>query len=240
MIAVAVLLLAHPVAHAETLTVAVAANVKFAFDDLAAVFKQETGIDIQPVYGSSGKITAQVKEGAPYDVFLSADMEFPTRLYQAGQAVTAPKVYAYGKLVLWTLNDTLDLQYTGFVASHIVIFLVAYVGMEDVNTGWLAINVWHNFQYVLVVWMSNAERYANGIDPAARFLSRLSQPGRVMKYFACCLAITTLLYAAIDRLTVLALGGGMAATLGVYMGLNFHHHIVNALIWKRRKAVPQG
>ena len=138
------------------------------------------------------------------------------------------------------LNDTLDLQYTGFVASHIVIFLVAYVGMEDVNTGWLAINVWHNFQYVLIVWMSNAKQYANGIDPAARFLSRLSQPGRVMKYFACCLAITTLLYAAIDRLTVLALGGGMAATLGVYMGLNFHHHIVNALIWKRRKAVPQG
>ncbi len=138
------------------------------------------------------------------------------------------------------LNDTLDLQYTGFVASHIVIFLVAYVGMEDVNTGWLAINVWHNIQYVLIVWMSNAKQYANGIDPAARFLSRLSQPGRVMKYFACCLAITTLLYAAIDRLTVLALGGGMAATLGVYMGLNFHHHIVNALIWKRRKAVPQG
>jgi hypothetical protein len=138
------------------------------------------------------------------------------------------------------LNDTLDLQYTGFVASHIGIFLVAYVGMEDVNTGWLAINVWHNFQYVLVVWMSNAKRYAGGIDPAARFLSRLSQPGRVMKYFACCVAITTLLYAAIDRLTVLALGGGMAATLGVYMGLNFHHHIVNALIWKRRKAVPQG
>ncbi|HEY9464477.1 MAG TPA: hypothetical protein VIR54_15395 [Vicinamibacterales bacterium] len=137
-------------------------------------------------------------------------------------------------------NDTLDLQYTGFVASHIVIFLVAYVGMEDVNTGWLAINVWHNFQYVLIVWMSNAKQYANGIDPAARFLSRLSQPGRVMKYFACCVAITTLLYAAIDRLTVLALGGGMAATLGVYMGLNFHHHIVNALIWKRRKAVPQG
>ena len=137
-------------------------------------------------------------------------------------------------------HDTLDLQYTGFVASHIVIFLVAYVGMEDVNTGWLAINVWHNFQYVLVVWMSNAKRYAGGIDPAARFLSRLSQPGRVMKYFACCVAITTLLYAAIDRLTVLALGGGMAATLGVYMGLNFHHHIVNALIWKRRKAVPQG
>jgi len=138
------------------------------------------------------------------------------------------------------LADTLDLQYTGFVASHIVIFLVAYVAMEDVNTGWLAINIWHNFQYVLVVWMSNAKRYAGGIDPTARFISRLSQPGRVMKYFACCLAITTLIYAAIDRFTVVTLGGGLAATIGIYMGINFHHYIVDALIWKRRKAAPQA
>jgi molybdate transport system substrate-binding protein len=103
------LLSIQSLACAETLTVAVAANVKFAFDDLAARFKQETGIAIQPIYSSSGKITAQVKEGAPYDVFLSADMEFPAKLYQSGQAVTAPKVYAYGKVVLWTLNDKLDL-----------------------------------------------------------------------------------------------------------------------------------
>jgi molybdate transport system substrate-binding protein len=109
-ITLAALLLAQPLAHAETLTVAVAANVKFAFDDLAAAFKQETNIDIQPVYGSSGKITAQVREGAPYDVFLSADMEFPAKLYQSGQAVTAPKVYAHGKIVLWTRNDKLDLS----------------------------------------------------------------------------------------------------------------------------------
>jgi hypothetical protein len=59
-------------------------------------------------------------------------------------------------------------------------------------------------------------------------------------YFACCLAITTLIYAAIDRVTVLALGGGMAVTIGVYMGINFHHYIVDALIWKRRKTVPQA
>lgn len=109
-ITLAALLLANTLAHAETLTVAVAANVKFAFDDLAAAFKKESHIDIQPVYGSSGKITAQVREGAPYDVFLSADMEFPTKLYQSGQAVTAPKVYAYGKIVLWTLNTKLDLS----------------------------------------------------------------------------------------------------------------------------------
>lgn len=109
-IALVAVLFVHGMAHAETLTVAVAANVKFAFDDLAAAFKKETDIDIQPVYGSSGKITAQVKEGAPYDVLLSADMEFPAKLYQTGQAVTVPKVYAYGKIVLWTLNEKLDLS----------------------------------------------------------------------------------------------------------------------------------
>ena len=109
-ITLAVLLLMQSLAHAETLTVAVAANVKFAFDDLAAAFTQDTGIKVEPVFGSSGKITAQVKEGAPYDVFLSADMDYPTKLYQTGQAVTTPKVYAYGKVVLWTLNDKLDLS----------------------------------------------------------------------------------------------------------------------------------
>jgi hypothetical protein len=146
------------------------------------------------------------------------------------------------------MAETLDLEYAGFVASHIGIFLVAYIFVDDVNTGWLAINVWHNLQYVLVVWMSNAKRYAGGVDPSARFLSRLSQPGRVVTYFACCLAITTIVYAAVDRFTALVLGGGMAITLGVYMGINFHHYIVDALIWKRRKAprpdsgqpVPQG
>jgi hypothetical protein len=157
-----------------------------------------------------------------------------------GVAAAAAVIGWLAKVMRSALAETLDLRYTGFIASHIGIFLVAYVVMTDVNAGWLAINVWHNFQYVLVVWMSNAKRYAGGIDPAARFLSRLSQPGRVTMYFGCCLAITTLIYAAIDRFTVLVLGGGLAVTIGIYMGINFHHYIVDALIWKRRKTVPQA
>jgi hypothetical protein len=156
-------------------------------------------------------------------------------------------VAAAASFVMWAIKtaraalaDTLDLEYTGFVASHIAIFLVAYVLVDDVNTGWLAINVWHNFQYVLVVWMSNAKRYAGGVEPAARFISRISQPGRVALYFACCLSITTFVYLILGRFTLLVLGGGMAVTLGIYMGINFHHYIVDALIWKRRKAAPQS
>ncbi|CAG0951095.1 Molybdate-binding protein ModA [Methylophilaceae bacterium] len=104
------LLAQQTVSAAESLTVAVAANVKFAFDDLAAAFTADTGIEVKPVYSSSGKIVSQVREGAPYDVFLSADMEYPQKLYKDGQAVTVPRVYAYGKLVLWTLKDGLDLS----------------------------------------------------------------------------------------------------------------------------------
>lgn len=96
-------------ASAGSLTVAVAANVQYAFDDIAAAFKAETGHDIKPVFNSSGKFTAQIMNGAPFDVFLSADMEYPENLYKAGHAAAPPRVYAYGTLVLWTLKD-LDLS----------------------------------------------------------------------------------------------------------------------------------
>lgn len=94
--------------QAEPLTVAVAANVKFVFDELRAEFRKSTGIDASGVSASSGKISAQIKSGAPYDVFMSADMEFPEALYKEGFAVTPPRVYAQGVLVLWTLQP-LDL-----------------------------------------------------------------------------------------------------------------------------------
>jgi molybdate transport system substrate-binding protein len=102
----AALLCSH--AFADTLTVAVAANVQYAFDELQAEFKKETGNDIKPIYGASGKFAAQILNGAPFDAFLSADMEFPEKLYQQGATTAAPRVYAYGTLVLWTMQD-LDL-----------------------------------------------------------------------------------------------------------------------------------
>jgi molybdate transport system substrate-binding protein len=97
-------------ACAESLTVAVAANVQYAFDDLRAAFKKETGNDVQPVYNSSGKFAAQIMNGAPFDVFLSADMTYPEKLHAAGFSTDAPKAYAYGALVLWTMRD-LDLNH---------------------------------------------------------------------------------------------------------------------------------
>jgi molybdate transport system substrate-binding protein len=90
--------------NAGTLTVAVAANVQYVFDNLQAEFQRETGHELKPVFNSSGKFTAQIMSGAPFDVFLSADMDYPDKLHQEGFAAAPPKVYAYGALVLWTLK----------------------------------------------------------------------------------------------------------------------------------------
>ncbi len=90
---------------AQTLTVAVAANVQFAFQSLRAAFRQTSGIAVQGVIGSSGRLTAQIKNGAPFDLFLSANMKYPRVLYHDGWATNPPKVYARGALVLWTMKN---------------------------------------------------------------------------------------------------------------------------------------
>lgn len=91
------------------ITAAVASNVQYAMEDLKAEFRKSTGIEVKTVYGASGKLAAQIKSGAPFDVFVSADMDFPDSLYKWGYAPGKPAPYAYGKLVLWSLKD-LDLD----------------------------------------------------------------------------------------------------------------------------------
>ncbi|WP_456452440.1 molybdate ABC transporter substrate-binding protein [Hydrogenimonas sp.] len=86
---------------AKPVTVAVAANVSYAIDDLIKAYEsQHPGQKIRVILGSSGKLTAQIRHGAPYDLFLSADMGYPKALYREGLAIDAPKVYAKGVLAL--------------------------------------------------------------------------------------------------------------------------------------------
>lgn len=88
----------------KRITVAAAANVQFVLQEIKKGFEKETGISVNIILNSSGKLTAQIKEGAPYDVFVSADMKYPQELYSSGFATAAPKVYANGVLVLWTMR----------------------------------------------------------------------------------------------------------------------------------------
>jgi molybdate transport system substrate-binding protein len=76
-------------------------------EELTTSFTKETGIKCQTILSSSGKLTAQIKEGAPYDIFVSANMKYPIDLYNSGFTLQEPKIYAFGKLVLWTMVDSL-------------------------------------------------------------------------------------------------------------------------------------
>ncbi|HKK78996.1 MAG TPA: molybdate ABC transporter substrate-binding protein [Phaeodactylibacter sp.] len=89
---------------APLLRVATAANVQMAMSELADTFQHLHNIRIEPTVSSSGKLTAQIIEGAPYHLLLSADTKYPETLLQKGAAVGRTKIYAQGKLVVWTLN----------------------------------------------------------------------------------------------------------------------------------------
>lgn len=94
--------------NSESLKIATAANMQYAMKELTTTFSKQTGINCDIIVSSSGKLTAQIKEGAPYDIFASADMKFPNVLFKTGYTYNKPKVYAFGKLIMWTFDD--DIQ----------------------------------------------------------------------------------------------------------------------------------
>lgn len=94
---------------AQTITVAAAANMKYAVADIAKAFTKESGINIKIITGASGKLTQQIMSGAPYDAFLSADVEYPAKLAKGGYTTTPAQIYAYGTLILWS-NTGADLS----------------------------------------------------------------------------------------------------------------------------------
>ncbi len=87
------------------MTIACAASVQYAMAELIEQFEQESNIPCQIIVGSSGKLSAQIMNGAPFDVFVSADTDYPNRLYEEDLCLAPPKVYANGQLVLWTMAN---------------------------------------------------------------------------------------------------------------------------------------
>jgi molybdate transport system substrate-binding protein len=92
---------------AQEITVAAAADLQFVMQDIGARFQSETGKSVKLIYGSSGNFAQQLQNGAPFDMFFSANLDYPKQLEAAG--LTEPGTiyrYAMGKIVIWVANDS--------------------------------------------------------------------------------------------------------------------------------------
>ena len=90
------------------LTVAVAANMQYTMEALKAEFNKTDKTEIDIVLGASGNLTQQIMQGAPFDIFISADTTFPKKLSGNNFTAEPPKVYAQGLLVLWSAKDNIQ------------------------------------------------------------------------------------------------------------------------------------
>jgi len=108
LLTVTALLTVSVISKADTTLVAVAANFTKPMTDIAEAFEKTTGHSAKLSFGSSGKFVAQIENGAPFEVFLSADDKAPAKLEQSGFAVANSHfTYAIGKLVLWSATANL-------------------------------------------------------------------------------------------------------------------------------------
>lgn len=88
---------------AGEINIAVAANISYVIEKIKEEFnKTNPNTKVQVTIGSSGKLTAQIKNGAPFNIFMSADMDFPQSLYEEKIAITKPVIYAQGALALFS------------------------------------------------------------------------------------------------------------------------------------------
>lgn len=105
------------IASAQALRVAVAANLQPVIRKIQEDFKKRTGINVESVSGASGNLATQIKNGAPFDIFMSADTELPMELYKAGFAVKAPVIYAQGVLILCSRHKIATIKWWEILLS---------------------------------------------------------------------------------------------------------------------------
>jgi len=173
---------------------------------------------------------------------------FPIRtLPVADFVITAVYIVTAALLIMWLIEQfkayrtgKLAVPYVAYVVSHFTIYFMAYIFFSTLDYGWLTVNVWHNAQYILFVWLYNNRRFNGRPSEQQKFLSTISQNGRFVLYIATCLTISTLIYFLITSFLSDAVSSTFALTatmsgVVIYQTLNFHHYIVDSLIWKLRK-----
>jgi molybdate transport system substrate-binding protein len=166
-------------------TLAAAADLKFALEDVARNFSHDTGLDVSLVFGSSGNFARQIQEGAPFQLFMSADEGFIFTLAEKGYARDKGTLYAIGRLVLFAptgspLTGKLSAAGLRDVVSSGKIRHFAIADPEHAPYGraaqqWLETNgLWQSLQPLLVL--------GENVQQAARFATSSESEGGIIAY----------------------------------------------------------
>ena len=118
--------------------------MQFVIKDLVESFTNSTGIECEIIISSSGKLTAQINEGAPFDVFVSANMKYPNDLFEKGLTLGKPKIYAHGKLVMWSMKN--EITPSILLLENDKIKHIAVANPKTAPYGNAAIEVLNHFQ----------------------------------------------------------------------------------------------
>ena len=114
-------------AYAEKITIAAAADLKFAMDEIVTGFnKSYSGHQVEIIYGSSGKFFTQIQQGAPYDLYFSADINYPHELARKGFTSSDVTSYAVGRVVIWSNSmDASKMTLARLTDSNIIKIAIA-------------------------------------------------------------------------------------------------------------------
>ena len=164
---------------ANTITVAVAANVSYAINELVAEFnKTNPDTKVQVTLGSSGKFTAQIESGAPFDVFMSADMKFPKSLFEKGLATTEPALYAQGSLAMLS-SKQLDFSKGINLVTDANIAKIAVANPKTAPYGTAAVEAMKNANVLDKV--ESKFVYAESISQAVTYATTAADVGFIAK-----------------------------------------------------------
>ena len=205
-------------AHADTLTIAVASNFRATAEIIAAEFTEETGHDVRISSGSTGKLHAQLVHGAPYDVLLAANEESPRMIEASGAGVSGTRfTYAVGTLVLWSSADRIANREVNRVADcaeelqSLGSFRLAIANPETAPYGraakefLMAANLWTSVSSQLVYGENVAQALHFAVTGNARYAlvanSQAIDPR--LPAATCAWPVPTDLYAPIEQQAIL-------------------------------------
>ena len=164
---------------AGTINIAVAANVSYAINELISEFnKTNPDTKIEVVLGSSGKFTTQIQNGAPFDIFMSADMKFPETLEKENLTTTKPVIYAQGSLAMLSAKP-LDFSKSIALVANKSIEKIAIANPKTAPYGTASIEALKNAN--LLEKIENKFVYAESISQAVTYAITAADVGFIAK-----------------------------------------------------------